>query len=148
MPGELRRKLRQHLTKLHPTHASTRLQATARRQVHRAFDAARKELEPFGYHLAVVTDTGSMISAKVYGWSIDRDFDKSKEELSQEVGYPINLQLSVDDQRGMTIYSYRGGGSGKQVVSSKKPSEIEDAVFREVEAQVIAGIESARNRKR
>lgn len=148
MPGKLRTNLRQHLTNLHPSHVTTRLQAATRSQIHRALQAARTELEPFGYHVAVTTDTGSMISAKIYGWSIDRDFKKEAQALIAEKGYPINLQLSVDDARGMTVYSYRGGGQGVQVITSKKQDEIEDAVFREVESQVIAGIDSIQQEQR
>src|SRR6266446_10783348 len=103
MPGKLRQTLHKHLSHLHPTHAASRLQANARSQIHHAINQANKELEPFGYHIAVVTDTGSMISAKVYGQSFDRDFNKTADELTKEHGYPINLQLSPTDEKGMTI---------------------------------------------
>lgn len=142
MPGDLRTSLKNHLTRLHPKHAALGLQASARQQIHRALSAAQKELERFGYHIAVVRDTGSMISAKVYGWSIDRDFKKTAQALSEEPGYPINLQLSPSDEKGLTIYSYRGGGQGKEVLSSKKPTDILDAIHAELETEIKAGIDA------
>jgi hypothetical protein len=144
MPGDFRTNLRRHLSELHPKHATSRLQATTRSQIHRAIQNAQKELERFGYHIAVVTDTGSMISAKVYGRSPDRDFSKSREALTHEAGYPINLQLSLSDDKGITIYSYRGAGQGVSLISSKKPSEIEDAIIKELESQIIAGINAVK----
>jgi hypothetical protein len=144
MPGDLRTNLRRHLSQLHPTHATSRLLATTRSQIHHAIQNAKKELEKFGYHIAVVKDTGSMISAKVYGRSPDRDFSQSQVALIHETGYPINLQLSLSDDKGMTVYSYRGAGQGVHIISSKKPSEIEDAIIKELESQIIAGIDAVK----
>src|SRR5439155_9139502 len=101
------------------------------------------ELERFGYHIAVVTDTGSMISAKVFGQWMQRDFGKPKDALIQEFGYPINLQLSLTDEKGMTIYS-----SGRHVITSKKPSKIEDAIYGELETQIKAGIDASQSKGR
>ena len=49
MPGNLRTSLRKHLTVLHPLNAAIQLQATARAQIHRVLEQAKKELEKFGY---------------------------------------------------------------------------------------------------
>jgi hypothetical protein len=67
MPGKFRANLRRHLSELHPKHAVSALKATTRSQIHRAIEQAQKELEKFGYFIAIVMDTGSRISAKVYG---------------------------------------------------------------------------------
>lgn len=147
MPGNLRQTLREHLSQLHPTHAATRLQATVRSQIHRAIGQANKELEQFGYWIGIVTDTGSMISAKVYGHSFDRDFGKPVATLVSEAGYPINLQLSLSDAKGMTIYSYRGGGQGQHLITSKKPTELNDAIHAELSSEIKAGIDAAHTRR-
>jgi hypothetical protein len=146
MPGNLRQTLRKHLGQLHPNHAATRLLATARSQIHRAITQASKELEPFGYYIAIVTDTGSMISAKVYGLSLNRDFNKPPKELVQEAGYPINLALSPSDEKGLTIYSYRGGDRTTLLVTSKKAAEINDAIHAELASEIKAGINAAQTR--
>jgi hypothetical protein len=148
MPGNLRTNLRAHLSRLHSNYAATRLQATTRSQIHHAISSANKELEKFGYYIAIVTDTGSMISAKVYGQSFDRDFDRTVEELTEQRGYPINLQLSPSGEDGMAIYSYRGGGRGQHVVTSRTASEINDAIHAELESQIKAGIDAAQTSRR
>jgi hypothetical protein len=146
MPGNLRTNLEKHLRAVHPKHAALGLLAGARQQIHRAIGEAQKELERFGYHVAIVTDTGSMISAKVYGQTSDRDFMKTAKELKQEFGYPINLQLSPSDAKGLTIYSLREGRQNATLVSSKKPTEILDAINTELEAEIKAGIDVVHSR--
>lgn len=64
MAGNFRKRLHDHLRAIHPTYVASQLRATTRSQIHRAINEARKELEKFGYHIAIVTDTGEMISAR------------------------------------------------------------------------------------
>lgn len=144
MPGRFRKSLGAHLNKKHSTHAGYRLLANARKRIHQAIREANAELEQFGYYAAVVTDRGSMISVKVYRPSLDRDFAKNRAELVREAGYPINLQLSFRDLDGLTIYSFREGGQGQVVVTSKKDLEIEKAIYAELEREIKTGIDFAK----
>jgi hypothetical protein len=140
MPGNFKTKLGEFLQSRHPKHAAVALQASARKQIHAAIKNAEEVLERFGYHIAVVTDTGSMISAKVYGWSIDRDFTKPAQALKMEKGYPINLQLSPSDEKGLTIWSHRLLGGTEFIISSKNRKEILDAIHKELGSQIEIGI--------
>jgi hypothetical protein len=140
MPGNFKTRLGEYLQGLHPKHKAVELQAFARKQIHATIKDAEEVLERFGYHIAVVTDTGSMISAKVYGWSIDRDFKKSPQALKMEKGYPINLQLSPSDEKGLTIWSHRMIGGNEAIISSKNRKLISDAIHKELGSQIEVGI--------
>jgi hypothetical protein len=123
-----------------PETSSFELLATVRSRIHHAFDQAQKALERHGYFLAVVQNS-SMISAKLYNRTTERDFGKKVEELIREEGFLINLQLAASDSKGLTVYSVRHGGGSAPIVCSKNATEIEDAVYAEIEAQIKAGLE-------
>lgn len=79
---------------------------------------------------------------------MNRDFAKPARDLIQEGGYPINLQLSLSDATGMTVYTYRGGKGGTKLISSKKPLEVRDAIYAELESEIKAGIDAAKRTPR
>jgi hypothetical protein len=136
-----REKLRKQLEQTAKPPASVNIYerlARARSTIHRAFNQAQGELERYGYFLAVVRDTGSMISAKVFAPNLDRDFNTA---LTAEEGFPINLQLSADDERGVAIYSYRHLRGSVTIAQSMKVKELEDGIYKEIGEQVIAAIE-------
>ena len=105
-------------------------------------------MERYGYFLAVVRDTGSMISAKVFGPNLDRDFSKLPAALGAEEGFPINLQLSADDRRGVAIYSYRHPSGSATIAQSMKIKDLEDGIYKEIGEQVNAAIEFWKTKKR
>jgi len=117
------------------------LLSTTRSGTHYAIKQAQKALERFGYFLAVVRDTGDMISAKLYGQTTNRDFSKSVPDLTKETGYPINFQFSVSDNKGLTVYSHRLTAGNIAIVTSHETKAIEDAIYNELESQINAGIE-------
>ena len=121
--------------------------ARARSIILRAFRQAQGELERYGYFLAVVRDTGSMISAKIFSPNLDRDFNKPPAALTAEEGFPINLQLSADDERGVVIYSYRHPRGSATVAQSMKVKELEDGIYKEIGEQVNAAIEFWKTKK-
>ncbi len=120
---------------------SHQLHYLARNYIHAAIKRAQDAVSRLGYHLGVVTDTGSMVSAKLFPATTERDYSKSKKELVGEYGFPINLQISVTDAKGVTIYSHREKGGTATIVSSDQGKEIEDAIYAELEAQVLAGVD-------
>ena len=112
----------------------------ARSHIHQALKRAQDSVARFGYYLGIVRDTGSMVSAKLYSPTTDRDYSKPPKALSDEFGFPINLQISATDQ-GVTIYSYRHSGGTATIVTSTKSKEIEDAIYKELETQISAGVD-------
>jgi hypothetical protein len=82
-----------------------------------------------------------MVSAKLFSATTERDYSKSKTELVGEYGFPINLQISVTDAKGVTIYSHRQKGGTATIVSSDQGKAIEDAIYAELEAQILTGVD-------
>jgi hypothetical protein len=120
---------------------------SARQQVLRAIKQAQDALSRVGYHFAVVTDTGSMISAKLFSPSINRDFSKSRGELLKEEGFPINLQISIRDN-AIVIYSYPHAGGPRPIVSSNEMKKVQDAIITELEEQISLGVQYFKNKRR
>jgi hypothetical protein len=114
----------------------------ARRHVLRGIKQAQDALAGVGYHLAIVTETGSMVSAKLFPPSINRDFAKSPGELIMEEGFPLNFQITVTDQ-GMIIYSKRYGvqSQAAPIVASKNTKTVQDAIMTELEKQIALGVQ-------
>jgi len=123
------------------TGQSFQLQYLTRNYIHAAIKRAQDAVSRLGYYLGVVTDTGSMVSAKLFSATSERDYSELKKELVGEYGFPINLQISVTDAKGVTIYSHREEGGTATIVSSTKAKEIEDAIYAELESQILAGVE-------
>jgi hypothetical protein len=130
---------------------SYELHHRTRNYIHAALKRAQDAVSRLGYHLGVVTDTGSLVSAKLFWATTDRDYTKSKKDLEGEYGFPICLQISVTDAKGVTIYSHRNSGGTATIVSSDQGKAVEDAIYAELETQILAGVDflaQARNRFR
>jgi hypothetical protein len=143
MKANFRERLEKHVqSTLTPAGKKTyRAHHAARSALQHAIKAAQEALSRSGYFLGMVTDSGSMVSLKLYGPSLQRDYKKTSAQLSSEFGYPINLEFSADDNRGVMIFSLRQGGGDKPLVQSFERKQIEDALYAELESQIKAGIE-------
>lgn len=115
-------------------------QAAVRKRILGAIKKAQEALGGMGYHMAIVRDTGSMISAKMFLPSPERNYQKALPGLNEEWGYTFNFQIGGSDPT-FKIYSYRNGSNGVEIVASSKPQEIENAVMTELESQIKAGVE-------
>ena len=143
MKANFSQRLQRQIKSKQPTSSgkSLHLHYLTRNYIHAAIKRAQDAVSRLGYYLSVVTDTGAMVSAKLFSATTERDYSKSKKELGGEYGFPINLQISVTDAKGVTIYSRREEGGTATIVSSHKAKAIEDAIYAELEKQILAGVD-------